>query len=771
MMLVILFIFIVSVIMYAFSRNMTHELQLDANRKILSQVSYNVDSLSTIVRNLAISLFNDRDLTVLMNNQDIEIFQLYNKLGKLDQTVNSNAFLQSITVYNRYNNCLYSTSATQPVECRSSRKPLGRDNELLGQYREHYGEIPKLRLLPLLTVDSAGIEHLHLSYFVYDSQSDSSNSSSLLMITIKPEWLFDNLRTVNGLADNTLGQIFLLDEAGAVYEQGTKSFPLSVSEWQEKMNHAPAYGYFLSKDGESKQKQIITYRTSAMNDWRIVMVQPYDAVYSRADRIRTFSILVLLLFIVLSIAASVIFSVRLYLPIGRLVQQLRLSSVRDTGSSSSDGSLEWSNDKDEWSYLSRMYTRMQSRMTELRDSSRANEHVLEQYFYRQWVEDSTSVNREQAEKVAGAAKWIESEALLVVLLKIDNYVVYQSERTDSERKLCRYAICNITEEIIGRYSSCMTVDRQNDEIVVFIQLQGTDARHSDIPIHIMEQLRQIQTVIQTYYRMTLTAAAGKTVRHYREVTSGYEEAKKHAMYRMKLGQQQIITQGMIEHSIRVEAPYISYNLDKKLLDHIKDQQLRHALQQLEEVIQQLYLAPIDQLDDEILNLTATIIHCMRQHLPHAASIVDLKSYSRRVLESETLGGVHAVLKELMEHVLQQAKPSHKPRKTEFLIGAVREIVDLNYADPNLSLQSIADTLQLSPGYLGRYYREQEGQSVADYINEIRLNHAQQLLEHQSDSIARIMEKVGYANESNFFKLFKRRTGMTPGEFRQRQASY
>ncbi|MNC09728.1 Arabinose operon regulatory protein [compost metagenome] len=59
--------------------------------------------------------------------------------------------------------------------------------------------------------------------------------------------------------------------------------------------------------------------------------------------------------------------------------------------------------------------------------------------------------------------------------------------------------------------------------------------------------------------------------------------------------------------------------------------------------------------------------------------------------------------------------------------------------------------------------------MVDCINETRLAQARLYLEQQQMTVAEIMEKVGFSNESYFYRLFKRRYGTTPKEYRLKAA--
>ena len=88
------------------------------------------------------------------------------------------------------------------------------------------------------------------------------------------------------------------------------------------------------------------------------------------------------------------------------------------------------------------------------------------------------------------------------------------------------------------------------------------------------------------------------------------------------------------------------------------------------------------------------------------------------------------------------------------------------SDPNLSISSIAGHVRLSPGYLSRFFKEQAGEGLLDYINRLRLARAKLMLVDEARSIGEIAKTVGYSDSNAFIRVFKRYEGITPGKYRQ-----
>ena len=90
-----------------------------------------------------------------------------------------------------------------------------------------------------------------------------------------------------------------------------------------------------------------------------------------------------------------------------------------------------------------------------------------------------------------------------------------------------------------------------------------------------------------------------------------------------------------------------------------------------------------------------------------------------------------------------------------------------YLESDLSLQSLADRIKISPHHLSQILNEQLEKSFYDYVNEQRVNYARRLLLTQPPrSISDIALESGYNSKNSFYNAFKRHTGMTPSDYRR-----
>lgn len=105
-----------------------------------------------------------------------------------------------------------------------------------------------------------------------------------------------------------------------------------------------------------------------------------------------------------------------------------------------------------------------------------------------------------------------------------------------------------------------------------------------------------------------------------------------------------------------------------------------------------------------------------------------------------------------------------PMANESIEKAVKYMED--HINQNISLDELADHINLSKFYFNRYFKKHMGLTPHQYFINMRLQNAKRQLVTTSSSIEQVAENCGFDNVSNFIRLFKQRVGMTPTVFRK-----
>lgn len=115
--------------------------------------------------------------------------------------------------------------------------------------------------------------------------------------------------------------------------------------------------------------------------------------------------------------------------------------------------------------------------------------------------------------------------------------------------------------------------------------------------------------------------------------------------------------------------------------------------------------------------------------------------------------------ELVKKVHQQLRQDHPA------VDRIERYVRERIADTQLSLTSIADSLNYSENYISGLYHKYRARTIGSFIAEERIRLAKQIISTTDIPVSEIHQRIGYGSYRNFRRVFKKTTGLLPDEYR------
>ena len=104
------------------------------------------------------------------------------------------------------------------------------------------------------------------------------------------------------------------------------------------------------------------------------------------------------------------------------------------------------------------------------------------------------------------------------------------------------------------------------------------------------------------------------------------------------------------------------------------------------------------------------------------------------------------------------------KKYRYVLRA-KEYIEEHMSEPTLSLNDVAASLNITPTYLSRLFKEYQQRNFIDYVNEMRIRRAMMYLSTTDLSISEIGFKCGFSSAQNFTRVFKKYKQVPPGQYR------
>ncbi len=736
---------------YFYSKDIVLRTQQEANERVLSQIKYNINYLNEIVQNIAIMMSFDKSMIYLMNAKEPDPFTKFQTLRMLDTVADSTSFVDSIAVYSSAAEQLYIGGAGK--WSRAHQDELRRMT--LDRLRQS-SPSPSGRLMPMKTDDRSPNVDL-FSFFVLESHPTGGGLPNAVIVNIRPQWIFDNISHLNELANPRDG-IIVLDQEGKMmaYHDGGSSpgednrLDLAAIGSPERTGDSGPWS-IRRYDG---RKYFVSEMSIGLNDWRLVSILSYEKVMGQMESFRNISFLLIGIALIASIVLSVAAGNRLYKPIGKLTDLFARHSAHRGQAPVT---------RDEMSYISGVYRNTLNELKHANQEERKNQRIVHDYRLRRWITDSGTVTEQELLACAEADPLLfpeedERPSWRLAVIAPDS----PPAPSTIPEELYRFAVCNITEETLSRKHPARVLDMKNEFIVAVIRLTGDNADPDDL----RDLLREAIDTCNRYYQRTFSSSISGPVSDYKAISGAYHSTVQQLMYRLLFGRGSVISPEDVADNLERQDAAIPLEWEKKLGEAIRSKEIKAIRAALDKWFSAIATFPYDYMTFSVQQIVLVIKQLLREPAFQGhIDPIEMQTLGAKVIRSDTLADMRDKVEQFLEQLCQAGQSPEKEDKNRIIVDAIKEFVEKNALDANLSLQMIASNFKMSTAYVGRIFKQYENLSVGDYINGHRLDKARAMLLDSDYSVKEIADYLSFNNSSYFITLFKKRYGVTPKEFR------
>lgn len=303
--------------------------------------------------------------------------------------------------------------------------------------------------------------------------------------------------------------------------------------------------------------------------------------------------------------------------------------------------------------------------------------------------------------------------------------------------------------------SCLTLEVSDNYTVFLIYYSSYDLNKDEVLNLLFKDLHK-----ETGYYIAVSNGSPSPL----AIPALYENASLASSYWKECP---VISYGDIEKRASSELSYYSYPYRKldNLTQLLLDQNFTDARAQIGEL-----LNSIDEKTFPAFFIRCILIDILSMHINIMNRLnVKFKSYSD--IYFETLYFCRSCsYEEKKEEIFKNINKIIDISENELLnvtihSSQIRNLVMDNYTSPDFSISSLADTFHVSIAYMSYLFKKEFNQNFSDFLWELRVNKAQDLLKNTDMCIDDISISVGYLNTSSFRRKFKQSTGITPSQYR------
>lgn len=126
--------------------------------------------------------------------------------------------------------------------------------------------------------------------------------------------------------------------------------------------------------------------------------------------------------------------------------------------------------------------------------------------------------------------------------------------------------------------------------------------------------------------------------------------------------------------------------------------------------------------------------------------------------------------ELTAHIAGERQPKNTAARTETsdYIEKIKNLIFINYANPDFKIEDLSFMINLSHSYLCSIFKKETHISLKKYLCDIRMEQALDLLLNSELSVKEIAFQTGFTDSLYFSKSFKKQYGVSPSEYRKKR---
>jgi transcriptional regulator GlxA family with amidase domain len=214
--------------------------------------------------------------------------------------------------------------------------------------------------------------------------------------------------------------------------------------------------------------------------------------------------------------------------------------------------------------------------------------------------------------------------------------------------------------------------------------------------------------------------------------------------------------------------YYPFDLELRLLNALKAGEQSEVKRMVSQIFEQNFvdrdLSP-EMAQQLVAQIKGTIIKLLDQKGLMEPDVMEkLRDQTVRILLTDGLDKVRHELENVMEAFCRMVVNNRNEREHETVRTLVSRLEDL-YGDPELTVYKFAETVGRPERYISQLFKEHTGQTLSEYLEQIRINKAIELLVHTGMTIDEIARQTGYNSSHSFRRAFKRVSGASPSTYR------
>lgn len=361
----------------------------------------------------------------------------------------------------------------------------------------------------------------------------------------------------------------------------------------------------------------------------------------------------------------------------------------------------------------------------------------------------------------------------VLVLRILNMEAVRDSRFNSDTELLYFAVANVINDVAGDSLLCFSFANPKQEREIIAVYTAGGGYPQELAFRAGKLMQQVVSTLSGLFGVLSAGGIGHYCENVLDLADSYEAAV--TMIRsidlLKLKGHAVIGAGgkpavKDTFSFSSRMPILRSALEAGNLNHAKSVMGEYA--KTIKAAESFSFGVADRTLREIvvlLNDTAMDLGVSADLLPSSGEERALRTLGLRTdyATFDQYEGLFLRLTEYYHEQIRRTVASNRP----FNVDDIKEYIDKHYFE-DIKISMFTEKYFLSREYLMKLFKQQYGYGIHEYVQKVRMEKAQELLDDPSLKIQEISEMLGYKDKNYFSKAFRNYYSLSPSEYRLRQ---
>lgn len=586
----------------------------------------------------------------------------------------------------------------------------------------------------------------------------SKNSFGSIIVKLNKEKALDLLNTLIPYGE---GASFLLNQEKQIILSSTskddEKFESALFEEVEKNKNLKSS--FQFKYDHTIYSVSVGKLTRVDSPWMYVSAAPMSTITAPLVIVSRTILIISAIALLLAFIMSWLASRKIYSPISKLITKLSGENAQHTFVKCKPlGKDEFVFIEEQWEELSKHSQSLQTRISEqIMEINKSFIFQLVQGYFSHYKEADLK------KRMIHYGWKVEGQSFLAIDVQLSGLFTNEDQFSTKDESLVTFLASNIMDELAKEmFEDYHVITIADLSVGLLIAYPSEQTVKEEVVIF----ANKVTDTINQIIKMRVTVTISEPTNQIKKIHTLFEHMEKWKRLRLFENKNQIIDLEKLESSCDIETFIYPFALEKEIIQAIRmgqKQDIRSLIIQFIEELSKNGSTEIS-IQQGVRQLYSSIQHEILHSGIHPHELFNGKDMY------EELSQIYSMEKIVDWFIYQVIQPfsdrleGRMNMELKRIIENVIIIIQENYMK-DISLDSCAEEVGTSPYSLSKAFKQIVGINFIDYLTQLRIEKAKELLTHSNMKINEIAESVGYRH-SYFNRIFKKQIGIPPSQYRK-----